>query len=504
MLQATTTMDTHTTTNSPRRRRRREGSSGSGSGCSRIRRATARGAALWTILLYGCLLLLSCTVTVVSSYDNTNTILDGPGSLAAGDVLFQERQYDEAADKYWKAVLFHSETEASRTYDVQAVFQKFMQCYIVQGKMVDGLAYVADSAFRRGQGDMGKKYLEQALSVDPDNLAALAVQDEFGDGDIVGLKSLSMDDGDTDDADDNDDLREKSPETLYGIASEHFSEKDYEECADVFEISCLRSGNRLGPSCANAVYCRNMITDWGFNGTQFDQDMERIVQLTRKETKLYRHPATADNQKDRGEFTWRRATSVHPHMMLSYPIETMLKRYVTESVAFMDEQMARAGKGMDEGGGLTPLPDGLPYNRDDYRERFAGMETTAGSRIRVGFVGSGFNSKAVLYLSQDMFRFFDSARFEIHVFSMGPPDNDMFIEHGMRGVDWRKRVQANVEHFHDCQGMNDDHIALTEFIHDKSIHILIEWDGYARQGERAQGLFALRPAPIQILHQEYL
>jgi len=33
---------------------------------------------------------------------------------------------------------------------------------------------------------------------------------------------------------------------------------------------------------------------------------------------------------------------------------------------------------------------------------------------------------------------------------------------------------------------------------------LIEWDGYARQGERAAGLMALRPAPIQILHQEFL
>jgi len=33
---------------------------------------------------------------------------------------------------------------------------------------------------------------------------------------------------------------------------------------------------------------------------------------------------------------------------------------------------------------------------------------------------------------------------------------------------------------------------------------MIEWDGYARQGERAQGLFALRPAPVQVLHQEFL
>ena len=80
----------------------------------------------------------------------------------------------------------------------------------------------------------------------------------------------------------------------------------------------------------------------------------------------------------------------------------------------------------------------------------------------------------------------------------------MFIKHGMRGVDWRERVKANVDHFHDCQAMKMDHIKAARFIHDKGIHVLIEWDGYARQGERAQGLFALRCAPIQILHQEFL
>ena len=95
-------------------------------------------------------------------------------------------------------------------------------------------------------------------------------------------------------------------------------------------------------------------------------------------------------------------------------------------------------------------------------------------------------------------------KFEIHIFSMGPPDNPLFIQHGMRGVDWRERVKSNVDFFHDVQKLKMDHVKLARFIHSKKIHILIEWDGYARQGERAQGLFALRPAPVQILHQEYL
>ena len=169
----------------------------------------------------------------------------------------------------------------------------------------------------------------------------------------------------------------------------------------------------------------------------------------------------------------------------------------------MDEPMARAAHAVD--GQLPPLPDGLPFSVEEFRERFQKEFSDApNQRIRIGFVGSGVNSKAVLYLSHDMFRFFNPDQFEVHVFSFGPPDHEYFIQHGMRGVDWRKRVQANVDRFHDCQSMKGDHIKAARYIHDHDVHILIEWDGYARQGERAQGLFALRPAPIQILHQEYL
>lgn len=449
-----------------------------------------RRVTTWAALVAWILLVLLSTAT--SGHETP----DGLESLSTGDRLFANHQYDEAAEEYWMAVLMHGNIPPDKQYDVQKVFEKFMQCYIVQGKMVDGLAYVAEQSFRRGQKDMGRQYLQQALSIDPNNAAALSIQEEFNGGGASGAKTDATTAATREHDDDDQDFVGKTPENLYEIASDHFAAKNYEECADIFEISCLRSGERLGPSCANAVYCRNMITDWGFNGTVFDTDMKRISELSEMEAQKYRLAS-----KDGQHFTWRRATSVHPHMMLSYPVTPMLKRYVTESVAYMDEQMARAGLGMVDGQ-LPPLPDGMPYIRSEYLERF--ISGNAPSRIRVGFVGSGFNSKAVLYLSQDMFRFFDPSRFEIHVFSMGPEDKPLFIQHGMRGVDWRKRVQANVHYFHDCRDMTDDHIGLAKFIHDKTIHILIEWDGYARQGERAQGLFALRPAPVQILHQEYL
>jgi hypothetical protein len=162
-------------------------------------------------------------------------------------------------------------------------------------------------------------------------------------------------------------------------------------------------------------------------------------------------------------------------MMLGFPVKPLLKRFVTESVAYMDEMMARATDG-----GITPLPEDLPYNPQADLQRYVQEFQQPGSTIRVGFVGSGFNSKAVLYLSQDMFRFFDKDHFEIHIFSVGPADNPLFIQHGMRGVDWRQRVINNVgkKRFHDIQHMKLDHIKMARFIKKQDIHILIEWDGY--------------------------
>jgi protein O-GlcNAc transferase len=388
--------------------------------------------------------------------------------------LFRELKYEDAATELWKAVLWHGKSPDA--YNVQECFEMFLQCYVLQDKLADGLAYVSYESFRRGQADMGKNYLRQALEVDPNHEKALAIQNEYITPKNEQVIEISEED------DTNADLQGKTSEQLYEVASESFTAREYEECADVFEISCLMSQERLFPSCANAVYCRNTIADWGFNGTQFDRDMKRISNMVVQEVKQYRI------QNETGSFGWQRATSVHPHMMLGYPLPAVLKQHVTESVAYVDERAARVSSG-------EPLPDDLPFQN---------WKTDDNTRIKVGFVGCGFNSKAVLFLSHDMFRFFDRDKFEVHVFSFGPPDNPMFIEHGMRGVDWRKRVQSNVFRFHDMTDMRSNHVQAARYIHDQGIGILVEWDGYARQGERAQGLLALRPAPIQMLHQEYL
>jgi protein O-GlcNAc transferase len=422
---------------------------------------------------------------------------DGPESFAKGKELFGERKWYDASMYYWRAVLLQS--NSPNAYTVEEAFNGFMECYTVQNKVADGFIFIARESMQRGQKDMSRKYLEQALMVDPENVEALELQERFDNPGVYSPEAKRKKERSNKfqpefgSEEDKDPLMGKSPEDLYEYGATLFSRKNYEHCADVFELSCRRSNYRLGPSCTNAVYCRMMILDWGFNGTSFDADMKRIADITQREVSAYR--------KESGDtFVWQRAASVHPHMMLGYPVDPMLKRYVAESVAFMDEMMAR----YEEGGTINPLPEGMPYDQQALRASHMLEAAEPGFKLKVGFVGSGFNSKAVLFLSQDIFRFYDRSKIEMHIFSCGPPDNEGFIRVGMNGVDWRERVKGQADHFHDVQPMKMDHIALAQFIREQGIHVLIEWDGYARQGERAQGLMQLRPAPVQILHQEYL
>mmetsp|Transcript_20723 Transcript_20723/g.32633 ORF Transcript_20723/g.32633 Transcript_20723/m.32633 type:complete len:187 (+) Transcript_20723:352-912(+) len=181
-------------------------------------------------------------------------------------------------------------------------------------------------------------------------------------------------------------------------------------------------------------------------------------------------------------------------------------------MACLDKLRARAD---NNAGYIRPRPSGLPYSVDDMRTEFLHQHHHRTIHknnnppppqvpIKVGFVACSFNSEAILFLSHDMFRFFDPSLVEIHVFSTGSPDHPRFLAEVMRGVDWRRRVVDSVDRFHDVRYLNNDHVELARYIRDSGMQVLIEWDGYARQGERSARLMALRPAPIQILHQEFL
>ena len=108
--------------------------------------------------------------------------------------------------------------------------------------------------------------------------------------------------------------------------------------------------------------------------------MQIIEEVTRAEMEMYRSVESGAGEETRrlvgmgnrdeeeGVIHWQRATSVHPHMMLGYPLgndSSILKRYVAESMASLDELRAR----IEDVGTIKDRPADLPYSVDEIAQQ---------------------------------------------------------------------------------------------------------------------------------------
>ncbi len=113
--------------------------------------------------------------------------------------------------------------------------------------------------------------------------------------------------------------------------------------------------------------------------------------------------------------------------------------------------------------------------------------TRAPGRLRVGYFSSDVYDHATLYLMAGLFREQDRSRFEVFLYSYGH----------IRSGEWRARVAADVEHFHDVADFSDEQIAALARSH--ALDIAIDLKGYTRM-TRSE-IFRNRLAP---LHVNYL
>lgn len=454
------------------------------------------------------------SIVKINNYDNyddnsfSDVITSGNKLFQKGVTLFEAEDYDRAIPTLWKSILRYTSSDdedggstakaegGNIPYTIQNAFLLFMQCFAQQGRLVDGYIYVAREYIQRGQESEARGYLDRAFEIDPANTDLLMLRRSLLPPPSHETAATSSNDGGG--------HNYYTPEQLHDIGVQYFNKKQFDVAAHYFEQSCRESQEQIGPACANAVFCRTEVLDWGTNGSQFDLDMERVERLTHTELRTYRY-TTAD-----GRTSWRRCTSVHPHMMLGYPLDAKLQRIVDEAYAATDELHARVT--IDESTNkayATPLPSDLPYNPKEFREEILNEILSLEAepqhfRIRIGFVSSAIKQTAVMYLGHTILQFLNATKFEVHIFATSGPDHPAFIERTTNGVDWRQRVKDHVDYFHDVSHLQHNHIELARFVRQNKIHILIDWDGYARQGVRPQGLFALRPAPIQMFHQEFL
>jgi len=110
-------------------------------------------------------------------------------------------------------------------------------------------------------------------------------------------------------------------------------------------------------------------------------------------------------------------------------------------------------------------------------------------KIRLGYFSSDFYNHATAYLIAELLERHDRTRFEVFGFSFGLAPND----------DMRQRVSTAFDRFVDVQHMSDQDIA--NLARSLEIDIAIDLKGITA-GART-GIFALRPAPIQISYLGY-
>jgi predicted O-linked N-acetylglucosamine transferase (SPINDLY family) len=121
-----------------------------------------------------------------------------------------------------------------------------------------------------------------------------------------------------------------------------------------------------------------------------------------------------------------------------------------------------------------PLSGGEPYRHD---------------RIRVAYLSSDFREHAIAWLMAGLFERHDRRRFETTAVSFGPE----------RPSATRTRLERSFERFIDVRGRNDRQIA--ELLRELEVDIAVDLMGYTTDART--GIFAYRPAPIQVNYLGY-
>jgi protein O-GlcNAc transferase len=110
-------------------------------------------------------------------------------------------------------------------------------------------------------------------------------------------------------------------------------------------------------------------------------------------------------------------------------------------------------------------------------------------RIRLGYLSGEFREQATAYLIAELFELHDRTRFEVCAISTGGEDDSPM----------QRRIAAAVDRFLEAGERSDAEIAA--LLHEQEIDILINLNGYF--GDERTGVFALRPAPLQVSYLGY-
>lgn len=108
----------------------------------------------------------------------------------------------------------------------------------------------------------------------------------------------------------------------------------------------------------------------------------------------------------------------------------------------------------------------------------------SGQKIRIGYLCGEFREQATAMLMTELWELHDKSQFEILAFDNGWDDNSPR----------RKRIEAAFDEFIDISRMSDEQASTVIF--NKEVHVLMNLNGFF--GKPRQGIFAKKPAPIQV------
>jgi predicted O-linked N-acetylglucosamine transferase (SPINDLY family) len=110
-------------------------------------------------------------------------------------------------------------------------------------------------------------------------------------------------------------------------------------------------------------------------------------------------------------------------------------------------------------------------------------------RIRLSYVSADFNAHAVAYLIAGVLEAHDRTRFEVTAVSLAAADGSAI----------RARIAKACEHVIDAEALQDVEIAQT--LRNRQTDIAIDMMGFT--GASRMGIFARRPAPVQVCYLGY-
>ncbi len=196
---------------------------------------------------------------------------------------------------------------------------------------------------------------------------------------------------------------------------------------------------------------------------------------------------------------YERALAVDPNYPLAFGLRLLNKAQICDWNG-MQRDLPRLIEKLDRGEAAAPPWALLPLaDRPDLQRKAAEawvaadcrgsdelgpFKSYAHDRIRIGYYSSDFHRHATAHLIAELFELHDRTRFEVFAFSFGPETGD----------EMQERLKKGVDHFIDVRAMSNREVA--EKSRELEIDIAVDLKGIT-VGHRL-GIFALRPAPIQV------